>query len=116
MRDKRLFLQASDIQPLAEGFGSCIASDRITVDGKAVGYMYRESPDSNVDSGWRFFAGDETQAYADHADNFAMYDINTIANHDRAIIELLNAPIGCAYVRNSDGRFELEPMPADPDA
>jgi len=116
MRDKRFFLRSSDIQPLAEGFGSCIASDRITVDGKAVGYMYRESPDSEVDSGWRFFAGDESQAYADQADNFAMYDINTIANHDRAIIELLDAPIGCAYVRNSDGRFELESMPVDSDA
>lgn len=114
MGDKRFFLPASEIQPLAEGFGSCIASDRITVDGKAVGYMYREAPDSAIDSGWRFFAGDESQAYADQADNFAIYDINTIANHDRAIIDFLNAPIGCAYVRDSDGGFELEPMPQDP--
>lgn len=116
MKQKKFFLPASEIQPLAEGFGSCIASDRITVDGKAVGYMYRERPDSDIDSGWRFFAGDESQAYADHADNFALYDINTIANHDRAIIELLDAPIGCAFVRTADGTFELEPMPEDPDS
>lgn len=114
MRDKRFFLQASDIQPLAQGFGSCIASDRITVDGKAVGYMYRGSPTSEVDSGWRFFAGDEGPAYTDQADNFSIYDVNTIANYDRDIVELLNAPVGCAYVRNSDGQFELESMPADP--
>lgn len=116
MRDKRFFLPASEIQPLAEGFGSCIASDRITVDGKAVGYMYREEPHSAIDSGWRFFAGDESQAYADQAENFAMYDVNTIANYDRAIIEFLNAPIGCAYGRASNGVFELEPMPQDPDS
>jgi hypothetical protein len=78
--------------------------------------MYREEPDSAIDSGWRFFAGDESQAYADQADNFAVYDVNTIANYDRAIIQFLNAPIGCAYARAPDGGFVLEPMPKEPDA
>jgi len=113
---KRYFLPASEIRPLAEGRGSCIASDRITVDGKRVGYMYREAPDAPIDSGWRFFSGDETQAYADVAENFSMYDINTIANCDPQIIPYLDAAVGCAYARNQEGDFDLEPMPEDPDA
>jgi hypothetical protein len=78
--------------------------------------MYRETPESPIDSGWRFFSGEESQAYADHADNFAMYDINTIANYDPTIISLLDSPPGCAYARNADGDFDLEPVPPDPDA
>jgi hypothetical protein len=27
--------------------------------------MYRELPDNNVDSGWRFFSAEDTQEYVD---------------------------------------------------
>lgn len=49
--------------------GSCMASDRILVDGARVGYMIREQPTDSVSSGWTFMAGDETQEYADDAAN-----------------------------------------------
>jgi hypothetical protein len=61
---KRFHLSPSELRPLAVGYGACIASDHITVDGKRVGYMYREKPDGPPDSGWRFFSGEESQAYA----------------------------------------------------
>ena len=68
--------------------------------------MYREASDGGVDSGWRFFAGDETQAYADDPSHFAIYDVNTIANYDSDIILLLDAPIGSAFERaGGTGRF-----------
>jgi len=44
--------------------------------------MYREAPYNSIDSGWHFFAGDETQEYTDNARNFEIYDVNTIANYD----------------------------------
>ena len=113
---KRFHLPASVIRPLAEGRGGCIASDRITVDGKAVGFMYRESPRDEIDSGWHFFSGEETQDYADDARNFAIYDVNTIANYDPSIIPLLEAPIGSAFGRGEDGALVAEKMPSDPDA
>lgn len=96
-------LSAEDIRPLAKGHGSCFASDRITVDGMPVGYMYREDPDDDLDSGWRFMAGDESQAYLDDPTNLALYDVNTIANYDRDIIPLLRAPLGSAFERDRDG-------------
>ena len=79
---KQFKLSADQIRSLARGRGSCIASDHITVEGLPVGYMYREQGDSALDSGWRFFSGAESQQYADNPDNFALYDVNTIANYD----------------------------------
>jgi hypothetical protein len=113
---KRFRLKAADIRPLAQGLGSCIASDHITVDGKPVGFMYRESPDHAHDSGWRFLSGTESQEYLDKSENWAMYDVNTIANYDPAIIEFLKAPIGSAYGRDDSGKFVAEEMPHLSDA
>lgn len=113
MRPKTFHLSAEQIKPIAIGYGSCFASDRITVDGARVGYCYREEPDGVTDNGWRFFAGDESQAYADDPENFAIYDVNTIANYDPSITTILEAPVGSAFERNSSG--QLEPI-SDSDA
>jgi hypothetical protein len=75
--------------------------------------MYREQPRSDHDSGWHFFAGDESQEYADDADNFALYDVNTICNYDPAIIPLLDAPLGSAFGRVT-GTDTFEPEPLEP--
>ncbi|WP_119301409.1 DUF2185 domain-containing protein [Dongia deserti] len=88
------------MKPLAERRGSCIASNRITVDGQRVGFMYRELPDDDTDSGWRFFSSEETQAYADDPANFALYDVNTIANCDPDIIKYLDAAVFSAFERH----------------
>jgi hypothetical protein len=104
---KRNFrLKAIDIKPLVIGRGSCIASNMITVEGRKVGFMYREPTSRAEDSGWRFMSGLESQAYMDNADNLALYDVNTIANYDSDIIPFLDAPIGSAFEReNGSGRF-----------
>lgn len=107
MAEKSFRLAATEIKPRAKGYGYCYASDRITVDGWPVGYMYREPGDRSGDSGWRFFAGDESQDYADTAENFEIYDVNTIANYDPGIIPLLDAPAASAFARNAvTGAFE----------
>lgn len=105
MPEKHYNVPASRIRAIAVGFGAGYATDRITVDGCKVGYCYREEPSSEVDSGWRFFAGDETQEYVDDPNNSALYDINTIANHDPDIAAILESPPGSAFERNSIGVF-----------
>src|SRR5262245_22730140 len=68
--------------------------------------MYREEPDNDLDSGWRFMSGRESRAYLDKAANFALYDLNMIANYDPDIVPLLDAPAGSAYERQGpSGRF-----------
>jgi hypothetical protein len=69
--------------------------------------MYREEPDNKSDSGWRFFAGDETDDYTEDPDHIGIYDVNTIANYDPAITPHLDAPAGSAFGRSGD-TFQLE--------
>lgn len=92
-------LSADEIKPLVPAMGSCFATDRITVDGALVGYMYREHPKNDLDSGWRFFAGDENEGYTSDPEKLAMYSINTIANYDPRIISLLDeeAPVAFSW-------------------
>ena len=99
MQQKHFKLSADQIQKLIAPMGSCFATDHITVDGKKVGYMYREEPDGDVDSGWRFFSGEESQEYVDDASHTMIYDVNTIANYDPAIIAYLDSPSGSAFGR-----------------
>ena len=99
MPEKQFKIAGSQIKPLVQGRGGCYATDMITVEGRKVGYMYREKPDFAEDSGWRFFSGKESQEYLDDPGHTAIYDVNTIANYDTAIIPLLDAPIGSAFER-----------------
>lgn len=110
MPKKQFRLRADQIRPLVSGKGGCIATDLITVGGHMVGYMYREEPDSEMDSGWRFFAGIESQEYVDAPENHEVYDVNTIANYDPDIIPFLDAPFGSAFERalGTGGFVEVE--------
>jgi hypothetical protein len=92
-------LKPEDIKPLATGRGACIATDMITRQGKRVGFMYREKPDTPQDSGWRFMTGLEDQDYMDDEANHGVYDVNTIANYDPTIIPLLDEPEGSVFER-----------------
>src|SRR5688572_28007369 len=108
---QKKFYRSAKIKPIAVGFGACLATDRIMVDGARVGYCYREEPSNSVYSGWRFLAGDESQDYVDIADHWAFYDINTVANYDPSIAAVIEAPCGSAYERNEAG--VLEPIRED---
>lgn len=99
MKKKQFKLTEDEIEPLVEGLGGCFATDAITVDGEPVGFMYREEPDFDDDSGWRFLSGSESDDYINNPDNLAIYDVNTIANYDRDIIPLLGLPPGTALER-----------------
>lgn len=91
-------------EPNGEG---CIVSDRITKEGFKVGYMYRETPDEDTpDSGWRFLAGDEDEAYMNDSSNHHVFSINTICNYDRDIIPYIHAEIGSAYIRTGSNTLK----------
>ena len=103
------YVKAEDMKNLLpdwEGADGCIATNRITVEGYKVGYCYRENPDGGWDSGWRFTAGDESEAYMDDPNNAGIYKLNTICNDDPDIIPLLNTPAPCAFERDENGVFQ----------
>ena len=108
-RNRDYHVKAEDVKHLLpdwEGADGCIATNRITVEGCKVGYCYRESPDGGWDSGWRFTAGDESEAYMDDPNNAGIYKLNTICNDDPDIIPLLRTPAPCAFERDENGVFQ----------
>ena len=108
-RNRDYYVKAEDMKNLLpdwEGADGCIATNRITMEGYKVGYCYRENPDSGWDSGWRFTAGDESEAYMDDPNNAGIYKLNTICNDDPDIISLLNTPAPCAFERDENGVFQ----------
>ncbi|HOY11790.1 MAG TPA: DUF2185 domain-containing protein [Saprospiraceae bacterium] len=102
---KNFKIKKGDILQLLPNMGSCIASDKIAIDGCQVGFMYREEPDFETDSGWRFFSGYETDEYINNPENLMIYDINTIANYDNAIIPYIEMEIGTELERQGDNSF-----------
>ena len=99
---KEYKLKSEEIIKVIELKGSCIVSDKITVDGLQIGYMYREKPSNEYDSGWRFFAGIEDEKYTNNPNNFSIFNLNTICNYDKAIIPYLKSEIGSSFEKNND--------------
>jgi len=96
----KLFKLSKDkIQNLVHGYGACIATDKITVDGMPVRFMYRDKPIDKFDSGWRFMSGVESAEYMNNPKYHDVYSVNTIANYDPEIIPLLDSPIGAVFER-----------------
>jgi hypothetical protein len=105
---KKYARNAKDFQPLAEGYGGCIASDRITVDDMPVGYFFRDKSQHPDDSGWMFVAGDESEDYMKDHDKHGIYDVNSIANYDPEIVPFLDAPVGCGFERQKKGFVQVQ--------
>jgi hypothetical protein len=87
--------------------GFVIATKRVAEDEHKVCFMYREAPMDAQDSGWRIFAGDESQAYVNDPENSGIYQPAAILMVDDSIRPLLLEPIGAAYER-VDGTAEWQ--------
>ena len=95
-------------EDLVDGKIGCYVTNRISLDGCQINYMERQLPNPNYpDSGWKFMAGDETVEYLSDGTNIAIFALNLIANYDKEILPLIDAPIGSVYVRNEEGKFVL---------
>jgi hypothetical protein len=106
---KAFRIPSDQIAPLIPSMGWCLATDRILVDGCKVGYMYRDHPKGGGDSGWRFFAGDESDEYMANNSNHGVYEVNTIANYDTAVIPYLSLPPGTHLDRGEGNGFAIAP-------
>ncbi|SUA36001.1 DUF2185 domain-containing protein [Neisseria sp. Dent CA1/247] len=91
---------------LSTALGRCIAAKTVSEEGRPVGFMYREEPVFEQDSGWRFFSGDETDEYTANPDNFGVYSISDITRSNPAVAEWLNQPAGSAWETDENGAFQ----------
>ena len=89
----------------------CLATRRIIYEGRPIGYLYREAPmEGDIkgakDSGWRILEGNEDQAYIDESDNCQFVSLGSLLNNDDAFKDLLDEPIGSAFIRDEEtGNF-----------
>lgn len=106
---KKYRIPGHEIRQLIPNTTGCIASDRITVDGLKVSFMYREEPRNDVDSGWVFLSGEESQEYADNPANWEIHALNTVCNYDPSVIPYLGSNPGTAFGRaEGTDNFEEE--------
>lgn len=79
-------------------FGYVLATQLLVEEKKLVGFMYHEKGEGD-DSGWRFFTGEEDQAYVDNPENIKIYDIQTILDIDQSIRPYLKSKEYTAFER-----------------
>lgn len=78
----------------------CFVTRKVLHDGIKIGYLYREEPDNDKDSGWRILAGDETDEYMDNSDNLHFVSLGAVLREDDRILALLAAPTGSSFEWN----------------
>lgn len=100
-----------DAGPRMIELGFVIASQRVARDRHPIGYLYRERPGSENDSGWRVMAGDEIDEYFEDAANFAMTDPSALAARDPRIAPLLGRPAPVAFALDEDTGDFIEVQP-----
>ncbi|MCF6243188.1 MAG: DUF2185 domain-containing protein [Bacteroidales bacterium] len=108
MEEKKFLIAPEDIKDLVKIEGYCYVSDKITVEGMKVGFMYREKPFDREDTGWRFLSGTETEVYIDNTNNVMIFAVNTVANYDPAIIPYLKSKIGTEWERVDDKFVQIK--------
>ncbi len=93
----------------------CYVSHRVLNDGIRVGYLYRESPDRDDDSGWRMMAGDESEDYINDSNNLSYVSLGAVLREDASIVGLLETPAPCAFVRGEDDNQFEAVHPSEPE-
>ena len=83
----------------------CLASKKITEEGYKAGFIVRDEPVSENDSGWFLSAGDEDDDYIKQ--NVHKLTIGQLLYLEPDLEKYLTAPVGSCFIRGENG--ELEP-------
>lgn len=94
------------VPPITEKYiKRCFVTNNILHDGHKVGYLYREEPDYEDDSGWRFTAGTETNEYMDDSNNASYISLGAVLRIDDSFIKLLDSDPGVAFIKDEEGNY-----------
>lgn len=75
----------------------CFVTRKVLYDGDKAGYLYREQPDEEGDSGWRIMAGNESEQYMNEQENIFYVSLGAVLNNDDSFVHLLDSPTGSAF-------------------
>jgi hypothetical protein len=97
----RTVIRRSDPRWFEAAEQQAIVSRLVFEEGNAVRWMYREGADRPDDSGWRLFAGGETQQYLDDSANARVCDVAWLIEFDPTLLPVIRADVGAAFERPS---------------
>ena len=83
----------------------CFVTNNILYEGEAIGYLYREEPDTEDDSGWRFTTGSETDEYMNNSENSSYVSLGAVLREDDSVVHLLEHTSGIAFAKDQNGNF-----------
>lgn len=86
-----------------------VNEEKITKEGWKVGYMERNEPFHEGDSGWSFLAGNENDQYVSDHRNIELISVGTVwQQFDSDIFKYIDMPIGTKLIRISPETFEID--------
>ncbi len=98
MRNRRMLLSQN----------ACV-SKKILEEGWKVGYMERNEPYNDQDSGWFFASGTEEEGYLDDYHNIQLLPVGLVWQRlDPDIFIYLDRPVGTRLIRVSSDQFEVD--------
>ena len=95
----RTLIRPDNPQFLPVGEKNAVVSARALEPGCQVRWAYREEPDNDGDSGWRLFAGDESQEYVEDPANARVCNVYWLVDRDPTLFQLFQAELGAAFER-----------------
>ena len=107
--------QAKDKDDVPEG-RTCEETDvrkyafvsKMALEADHIGYCYREVPETNIDSGWRFLYGNEDEEYLDDPSvSLAVYPEDMLSINP-ALDTILSAPVGLEFEWDDEQQMYVE--------
>ncbi|GHT54812.1 hypothetical protein FACS189451_11390 [Bacteroidia bacterium] len=78
------------------------------LDTDHIGYCYRDTPDNNIDSGWRFLYGDEEEEYLENPVNTETVYPEQMLSINPALDVILSAPAGSEFEWDDEQQAYIE--------
>lgn len=78
-----------------------LVSQKCFEDGECVRFLYREQADKDEDSGWRMFAGGETDEYNSDINNIRIVNVGWMLDKDPSLLEPLKQGLGAVFERET---------------
>jgi hypothetical protein len=82
--------------------GICMITRHILDEVHPVGFMYREEPEEELDSGWRFLSGLEDDDYMEQEENSVIVDVDLVLVLEPLVKKYLHLPYGSELERNGN--------------
>jgi hypothetical protein len=73
-----------------------------------IGYCYRDTPENNIDSGWRFLYGDEDDDFLDNPTNSESVYPEEMLSINPALDVILGAPVGTEFEWDEESESYIE--------